>query len=153
MTVKATWLDIRTQSMLRLGSPGLALMFPRPESGFRDRKEVATVASTRSPSFGRADVGEPSVEALRVGELPRLSGQVGRRVELVGEHHRIGRSKTGHLQEHTLHHRPGGLGAIAGLLEVRGDGVGTFRVLAVAGERRGVVPRVVVRTLRRAGLA
>ena len=40
-TVSAACADISTQSMLRLGSPGLAPMFPSPESGLRDRNEVA----------------------------------------------------------------------------------------------------------------
>jgi hypothetical protein len=31
-----------TQSTFRLGSAGLAPMLPRPESGFRERNDVAT---------------------------------------------------------------------------------------------------------------
>ena len=51
-TVSAACADISTQSMLRLGSPGLAPMFPSPESGLRDRNEVAMTA-TRRPSWRR----------------------------------------------------------------------------------------------------
>ena len=42
MMVSANCTDISTQSTLRLGSAGLAPMLPRPESGLRDRNEVAT---------------------------------------------------------------------------------------------------------------
>ena len=34
MTVSADWARSSTQSMLRLGSPGLERMLPSPESGF-----------------------------------------------------------------------------------------------------------------------
>ena len=44
MIVRATCVASSTQSMFRLGSPGLALMLPSPESGLRERNEVATVA-------------------------------------------------------------------------------------------------------------
>ncbi len=40
-TVRASCTDISTQSMLRLGSAGLAPMLPRPESGLRLKNEVA----------------------------------------------------------------------------------------------------------------
>ena len=42
MIVSANWTAINTQSTLRLGSAGLAPMLPRPESGLRERNEVAT---------------------------------------------------------------------------------------------------------------
>ena len=45
MVVSANWTVINTQSMFRLGSAGLARMLPRPESGLRERNEVAIVSA------------------------------------------------------------------------------------------------------------
>ena len=46
MIVSTICTVINTQSMLRLGSAGLALMLPSPESGLRERKDVAISATS-----------------------------------------------------------------------------------------------------------
>ena len=74
-------------------------------------------------------------------------------VERLGDAHRIERGDAGQREVHALHDRSGALRPEPGLLEVRHDGVRTCRVEAERGERRGVVPRVAARALRRAGLA
>jgi hypothetical protein len=46
------WANSSTQSMLRLGDPGLALMLPKPESGLRDNMLRAMVVQSRASTAG-----------------------------------------------------------------------------------------------------
>src|SRR6478735_3912314 len=52
MIASAPCASTRIQSMLRLGEPGLALMLPKPESGFRDNMLRAMDQSRASTAGG-----------------------------------------------------------------------------------------------------
>src|SRR6056297_2139054 len=125
-TVRIICTVSRTQSMFRLGSAGLALMLPSPESGRRERNAVTCAGS--GPSFGDLDGAEPACETGRIRHRLRRCRGDRLRVERVRQHHRIGLRHTRQLHEHALHHGTSALRAVPRLLEIRRDGVGPLRI-------------------------
>ena len=66
-----------TQSMLRLGEPGLALMLPRPESGLRESMLSAMDQSRASTAAGRHELSASCGRRCRHErvEVERIAGQ------------------------------------------------------------------------------
>src|SRR5262245_51699781 len=84
ITVSVDWASRRTQSMLRLGSPGLDRMLPSPESGFRCSicRVIASVHGTGDRLVGGGHAGRVdrggggsrfgAVEIERLGHVHRV---------------------------------------------------------------------------------
>src|SRR5262245_65017167 len=99
ITVSVDWASRRTQSMLRLGSPGLDRMLPSPESGLR-WSICSVMASVHRAVLGRAGGGH----ARGVDGRGRLGGFVAVGIERIGDVHRVERGDPGQRLVHALHH-------------------------------------------------
>src|SRR5262245_66382257 len=100
ITVSVDCASRRTQSMLRLGSPGLDRMLPSPESGLR-WSICRVIASVHGPGDGLVGGGHAG-RADRSGRLCRF-GAV--EIERLGHVHRVEGRDAGQRLVHALHAR------------------------------------------------
>ena len=148
----ANWATISTQSMLRLGSlrarpdvaePGVRLA-AEERSGHRRRR--ASRSASRSVGRRRDASLTRNRRSCRTCRRARVGSAATVDVVSSGSDssHRVGRRDARQLQEHALHDRRRGLRAVARLLEIGRRRCRAVGIAAVGGERRRVVPRVVV---------